>query len=72
MTQKQAQQINKYTEQFKQFSELTSKLTPEYVGVAWGIAHQVGLADAISFCKTKIQDSSLMQAYRDSANADNN
>lgn len=68
MTQKQ---VLKYTAQFEKFTNLAAKLHPDYIGLAWGIAHREGLQNAISFCETKIQDTQLMQAYRDE-HADNN
>ena len=66
MTQTQPQQFAQYTQQFRKFSVLIDQLHPNYRGQAWGIAHRDGLDDAISFCETKIQDSNLMQACRDS------
>lgn len=72
MTQTQPQQFAQYTAQFRRFSALIDRLHPKYRGAAWGIAHRDGLEDAIAFCETKIQDSNLMQAYRDSDNANNN
>jgi hypothetical protein len=56
----------KYAKQFQWFTTVVTRLQPDYVGVAWSIAHREGLEHAIAFCETKIQDSQLMQAYRDS------
>lgn len=72
MTQVQPQHFAQYTQQFRKFSELIDRLNPNYRGQAWGIAHRLGLDDAIAFCETKIQDSNLMQVYRDCENAGNN
>jgi hypothetical protein len=55
-----------YANQFKAFSRLASSVHPEYVGVAWSIAHKEGLEAAIAFCEGKIHDTMLMQAYRES------
>lgn len=55
-----------YGNQFKTFSRLAASVNPEYVGVAWSVAHREGLEAAIAFCESKIQDTMLMQAYRES------
>lgn len=65
-------QMQRYSQRFNQFSTLLDQINPEYLGLAWGIAHREGLENAIAFCETKIEDSNLMQAYRDSENAGNN
>lgn len=76
MTQPQVQQLPQkmleYQKQFMRFSALLDQIHLEYIGQAWSIAKRDGLEDAIAFCETKIKDSSLMQAYRDSENANNN
>jgi len=72
VTQTQPQQFAQYTQQFRKFSELFDQLPPNYRGQAWGIAHRDGLDDAIAFCESKVYDSNVMQACRDSENANNN
>lgn len=71
-TQQLPTHMQQYSQQFNQFSALLDQIHPEYLGLAWGVAHREGLDSAIAFCETKIQDSNLMQTYRDSDNANNN
>jgi hypothetical protein len=66
MTQTQPRQFAQYTKQFQRFTSAVAQIHPNYFGTAWGIAHREGLIAAIAFCESKIQDSQLMQAYRDS------
>jgi hypothetical protein len=65
MTQPQPRQFAQHTQQFQRFTNAVAKLHPDYIGAAWRVAHREGLEHAIAFCETKIQDSQLMQAYRD-------
>ena len=65
-------EFQNWKDKVDKFSELIDQLHPNYRGQAWGIAHRDGLDDAIAFCETKILDSNLMQACRDSENAINN
>jgi hypothetical protein len=69
--QTKPRQFAQYTEQFQKFSTAVAQIHPNYFGVAWGVAHREGLESAIAFCESKIQDTQLMQAYRDSENASN-
>jgi hypothetical protein len=48
MTQTQPRQFAQYTEQSQRFSSLIDQIPPNYVGVAWGIAHWEGLENVRS------------------------
>ena len=65
-------EFQNWKDKVDKFSELFDQLHPNYQQQARATAHLNGLDDAIAFCETKIQDSALMQACRDSENACNN